>query len=549
MMRKLSGWCVTAGVVGAFLLNASGALAQHPDKCQKAIAGAASLYEAACTGALRACADAVQAANVKNAALAAASKPAVPGNMVTAAKTCETKLAGVYDYAGAKPGKSSAAKFRAAVNKPFTKAPTPDCTAADLATLNELVAGPGGNAPGTNPQDFLADWLLFAKEKVCIKEILFDYPTILQQITEAVTATESKPLKGDNTSCNSADVPPVGTYRPNLCAWGPECYDHACTLSAAANATIRSGTLDGGMLGNVTVPLSGTTVIEVCEAGPSPLPVDQSTGKPIPGLGAGAQFGTNPQVLYLINEPGKTINPIATVIAGTPIHVCVSGIVSQGWCDCSGGGLGVNINTSFCQDRIAGAGPNDGCGELVSGATADVSDQCGGNACPGTKVGKVHINPPAGPSTPGDCVDLNTTQFKILMDGDAPAGDRGADNKACTNDDTVAASAPAPIPLTTGSAQATMIDAVESPGNCAGAPNGQCVSDADCGGAAGAGPCNAGLPVLETFTTAPVTGAKTNCANYRSSNLGGLSFAGAFPAAGGKLPLGDSATTFHLICQ
>ena len=99
---RISKWCTAAGVA-ALLLNGGVARAATPwlDLCEAGIESATNKYNAAVSKALNLCADAVRKQQVKEAAKAGT------GPLATAAKLCEIKLAGVYDLANAKPGKST----------------------------------------------------------------------------------------------------------------------------------------------------------------------------------------------------------------------------------------------------------------------------------------------------------------------------------------------------------------------------------------------------------------------------------------------------------
>ena len=63
------------------------------------------------------------------------------------------------------------------------------------------------------------------------------------------------------------------------------------------------------------------------------------------------------------------------------------------------------------------------------------------------------------------------------------------------------------------------------------------------------GTCTVGAPSLSTITVGPIAGTKTNCKNYDASNMSGVAFVGAFPAASGNPPIGDSATAFKISCM
>jgi hypothetical protein len=605
---RASRWLVPVSVACAIILNAAGAFAAL-DKCQSKIEKAAIKYESKLIKALEKCKDAVRKEQVKNATKG-------NGSLAKAAKQCEKQLSKIYGYTGTcdsskmecfqnadctgvgdttciPPGecylaktacfndsecpsgefclrkKSEVGKFRKAMAKlrqSKTASPTCDdctCSDADITTIGHLLSGAGGAAPPTTGDHarFLTDWILLAKEKLVLKQQLFLISDTLSLLNAAVTAPDDDPGDGNGTSCDITAAPGTATRRLNLCRFGLECHDHACQLDNSGAspgetfATLKSASLDNLTMNlPVSFPLVGRTALEVCKIGRTAgkcrngvtcqsdgdCGIGQTPCNLFPGEGAGAVFGAQPDVLYLINQPAKLIQPpaIPPIVAA----VCVDNVRSEGWCDCSG--LGIALNTSFCQDRIVDAteqAGTDGCGSPGSAATDDTQ------GFEGTKVGQVKVNP-SGSSTTGDCLELLTTRFKILT----ATADFGADSTPCTSDDFAAPGAAAALPVTTGSAIATVQDAVRNAGGCSGDAGGTaCIEDINCtsGPTPPGGTCTFGPPDLETISVGGLVGAKTNCVNYEASNFSGVAFAGAFPAASGDPPIGDSVTAFRLKCQ
>lgn len=165
-----------------------------------------------------------------------------------------------------------------------------------------------------------------------------------------------------------------------------------------------------------------------------------------------------------------------------------------------------------------------------------------GSPCfPGTQVGPVKVTT-VGATGAGDCVILNSTSFTTVSPGNV-----GPDTAPCTNDDTAPRAAIATTPFTTGNAQASLLDAVLSaPGSCAGNPNHECVTDADCATSAGVDTCT-GI-VTDDIVAGPLSGGPLpDVLQAQTSTLSNLKLVGAFPAAGGSL--GDLVTDFTIECQ
>jgi len=559
-MRRLSiigKASATAAMAGALLLNAGASYAAGPalDQCQKGIEAAAKVYHDAIRTALTGCADAVRTQQVKEAAKAGT------GPLAVAAKTCEAKLKPVYDLANVTPGKSAADKFKAALAKLVgIPSGTPKCDVKTLIKLGHLISGTGGSAPpntGTDATVFVADSLLTSLENSAISEVVAEYGDAMGLIAAAVGAPESKAGANDATCCtNTVGCNDTKGYRPNLCGFGLECNTHACQLDGTSGGQLVSS----GILGTIPLTISGRSTLGICSL---------TKG----GQGFGAQSGFE----YIIGGAARTLDPVNL---GGGLIVCVNVNRSEGWCDCTGHGIA--LNTNFCQDRVVSGGVTDDC---PGGVAADATDDNQGFT--GTKVGAVAIGT-SGASAAGDCVNFFTTQFIIHQ---SPAT-YGPDTTPCTSDDTQAPQAPASVPLTTGTAVASVIDAVSALGTCTLDGATSCIEDVNCNACNVAKTCGDPLhtactkdsnctsvvgsdgfcktrctldgstacttsaqcgtcagPLFTTLTVGPFTGSKTSCKNYEASTLSGLQLVGAFPAAAGSAPIGDSCTGFHLKCQ
>jgi hypothetical protein len=605
---KYSRWLLTAAVAG-FLVVQTGTASADLATCQNDIDTQSLVLQSAIFKALQGCKNLILKEQVKNLAKANS------GSVANAAKACEAKLKVVYGaQVGAVASATSIGKFRAQCTKWRTgkcKTGGAPCTTnsqcvgvgnvclthcrdEDIASVSghgHLLSGSAGNAPPAvgDAGKFMCDWATIAMEKIAIKQQLFLIPDTVNIISAAQgaspdhIATNGKAAhKG--TSCSSTNTDPnLQEYRPNLCRFGVECRDHACSLAGTSQATLLSAPLEGLLGGPATLNLTGSVVIEFCQLGQAtgtckdvPHPVCQTDADcPVSptnkcnmnrGEGEGSLFLAEPNIIYLINEPSKTIKvTIPPALAGLVAAVCVDNIRSEGWCDCTGSS-GVLRNTDFCIDQSLNDNPGcvtDDCGSSCSAAVTS-------SLYPGTKNGALKITP-SGAATAGTCLDLQTTQFTIIL----ATSDFGVDTIACTGDDFGAPSAPAQLPITSGTATASIKDAVASPGTCN--ISGFCQVNADCAanlcsaavagicsvdGAACTGgpnlpgtcvsnqPCSGG-PTLTDITVGPLTGAATNCTNYSTSNLSGLSLVGAFPALGTDFnnPLGDSVTGFKLTCN
>jgi len=397
-MRKNMRGHSAAAAMAALVLTSGTAFAAL-DKCQKRLESEGAKLQKAMYTALQNCKDAIQKERVKGITTGLGTNCQTAGGcMATAAAYCEKQLQSVYDVAGTKvpPGSSAVAKFRAAIAKARTPsaAGVRECADADLDVttgMGHLLSGntahsaapPVSGDAGT----FLIDWHLFAIENVVIKQQLFQVPEMLNLLREAVEAepggkcsggsNPSAPCAGagdcpggtctvsaaskKGTSCSNAPGvidPTLQEYRPNLCRFGVECRDHACTLDTSGTcsqsagpcdtlgpacpggasdncvpsqtyASLESAPLDfslgtnplriglgGRLLTQICRPGHASGVCETCPGGPATCACAadgdcQGTNAPpcnlFPGAGAGAAFATEPNVIYLINEPSRNL--------------------------------------------------------------------------------------------------------------------------------------------------------------------------------------------------------------------------------------------------
>lgn len=496
------------------------------DKCQAAVEKATAKLQSQVITSITTCEDSIAKEVAKGA----------HGNLTKAANSCETTLAKVFDKAKLRPGKSAIAIFQKSIDSLFPKT----CTAGDLVTLGHMISGAGGTAPpgtGGSPsaQDWVKNWLAVATIQAGIVQEAVHTRNFLDLLQDVITAT---------ADCRSAQL------RPNVCQFAIQCRSHACNLSSASSAALTFASQLPA-----AVQLSGNLVLDVC---------------PMKGFGFG--LGDSGDLLMLMAGPQRTIKPVTVGSTESTAKVCIDTIAAEGWCDCVGLGI-ASVNASYCQDHVSRNG--DACsGSSIGGVDMDESpcfcddgtssplgtsnQQCGPglSACPtGLKCGKkpsggvCHPGTTNGPvkaeltgaSSQGDCVIQETLQFTNLTTLET----YGADGLPCTADDTIPPSAPVTVPLTTGTAVASIKDAVKTEGSC---DNGaaRCIEDANCGDKH----C-VGAQLADIQSTA-LTGVRaSSCIMFDSTVLRGVEFVGSFPTldGGGLGPgLGDVSTTFRLSC-
>jgi hypothetical protein len=500
------------------------------DKCQKRIQGEGAKLQKFIYSAVQKCADAIRKEKAAGAVKGGTDCSSGKACLANAAIFCEKQLAAVYDAANAKPDKSKIELFRATLEK---SSATNECTDDDLrilqgmghqlsGTANLATAPPvsgscdfnGDGKVDTNCRlTFLIDWLTYAIEDATIRQLQAQTPDLLALLKEAIDASVD-PVSGKRATDCTGSPPPGTEYRPNLCRFGPQCFTSACTLSVNSQAELQAPAVWPLLnSGNPFDPidLAGSVPVQICRPGPT-VSVQR---------GLGGEFHAQPDVLYIVGGPANSVAASSIPLGLSTFFqaACISVVGQQGWCDCSSSGLGVAKNATVCADR---SGACDLSANPTNPTCTAISDECGvpiGDwVADSQSLLSWNFHAPtftistSGSSQPGDCVDLVTLQFTVLT-----SGDKGADGIACTADDTAAPLATLTVPLTTGTVNADLRDAIYALGQCAG-DGSLCIRNADCGVN---GPCNSPAPdVRDVLTT--VIGSKGTCNEYRAANLSNL---------------------------
>jgi hypothetical protein len=495
------------------------------------------------------------------------------GHLARAANYCQVALRPVFDTAADPAYMSYRDKFFGYIDKAAvgTSTSAPKCPRSDLLKLGHLLSGgPALQAPGTNFQDFLKNWLAVSIVKRALVAQMSEVPNFLNLLNAAINA----PTYGTSISyaatdcslpitCNRSTDPGC---RPDLCNFRVQCRSHACKLSDTSGSTV-----DLAADGTVSNPLMGHSLIDVCT---------------LAGFGFG--LGNAGEGVFLVGEPARQIEPLN--IAGNT--VCVENLGAEGFCACNGNFTGLSKHVFACQDHLTGAPNSDECPATdvqFGGGAEDTcfcgtsstnvsavrcgaglpacppSSMCGftgsGAAChPGTRNGPVHISV-GGPTGPGDCVVYNSMRFTTLPSGgDCDPGQSGGiyDNPAsfgpdctpCTSDDLALPPNVVAVPFTTGSANATIKDAVESQGMCADTSNHGCIEHANCANTSNPSDlCDGTQIIFPTFASSTVFGAPaSSCASLEGGALTGMTLVGAVPML--DTPgLGDQVATFSMTCE
>ena len=503
-------------------------------KCEVKFGNIANKWEAAVSKALASC----------KAAMRKQTVAAAPDYLKGAA-ACEKALAKLY-------GKSEG-KFLAGVDALFAGTP-PTCTAADdLVGFGHLVSPV--QAPGTNPQDWVKHWLTWAEYERAIKNELFLGADFFNQVATVKT--------GAGVICPAGTTSDPAVTVPNFCKLEINCREHECRAATAAGSQIVTS-LGGGALVTMipgvldpNLPSLGSTVYEFCKVKDP--------------------FNFDPGFYYLISEPARTINAIQ--LAGRT--TCIDLVKSEGWCNCTGAPVPISDSTNFCQDHINGAStcpgvangfptkegpcfcagnPNVQCGPGVhfcTGAESFCGIRMDGGFChPGTTNSALFVAPLSASTPNGGCVGLSTISVTTLPAGgncgNGNPASFGPDCLPCTGDDTIPPADAAPLPFTTGAAQAEVLDAVLTEGSCSNAADAstQCIENANCGANPNDVCVGAAINPNQTLPTVIGSGANPNdtCAVLEGSVLTGLSFVAAFPALDGA-GVGDVVNTVTLACE
>jgi hypothetical protein len=490
------------GVAGTVAFG-SGAAFADIGKCAAGLEKAQTGFQAALTKALVKCADGIRKDILKGA----------KGDVAKAAAGCNKALAGVYP-ASPPSLKSAVEKYRAAVDKLATGGV---CADSDLISLGHQLSGSGGQAtapPASGSSiKYTEDSTLLKAESDALNSEMASTPDFFNIIQQGQ-------LAGGCIALGYPVVTPPAAVAL-LCGLKQECYERNCKVdSANSGASLLSGSVTpscgpGGVY-SACLSLSGSNSFNICN---------------VKGLLSSQREAG---FLYISGNPGHGTLPIS-IFAGSVV-VCINSVRNEGWCDCTAG-AGLKLNTNLCEDRIVDTteqAANDACGAPGVLASSDMNFI-------GTKNGFIK-NTAGGGSTTGSCMNMMTAQFTVLQD--LPA-DAGVDTLPCTGDDLPAPNAPAPVPLTTGSAEAHLLEA-QVQGTCD-ASSLDCVEMADC--VAGVDTTCSNTP-QGTLSIGPISGAKAAglCGAMEQGNLTGLKLVGAFPGPG-KGTLGDSVTAFGITCQ
>jgi hypothetical protein len=491
------------------------------------------------------------------------------GHLARGANNCQLALRPVFDTAADPVYMSYRDKFFSYIDKATSAATTspPKCTRSDLRKLGHLVSGvPALQAPGTNFQDFLKNWLAVGTVRRALVAQMSEVPNFLNLLNAAINA----PAYGTSISyaatdcslpitCNRSTDPGC---RPDLCNFRVQCRSHACKLSDMSGSIVNLAA-DG----TVETPVVGHTLIDICT---------------LKDFGFG--LGNAGEGMFLMGEPAHQIEPIRDVGGNT---ICVENLGTEGFCSCDGNFTLLSKDISSCQDHLAGAPNSDQCPATdtqFGGGTEDTcfcgtsstnvsavrcgaaypacppSSVCGftgsGAAChPGTRNGPVHLSL-SGSTGIGDCVAYNSMRFTTLPPGGQcspfssyPAS-YGPDCTPCTSDDIALPPNVVTVPFTTGSAGATIKDAVEIQGMCADTTNHGCIEHTNCANSTNPSDlCDGTQIIFPTFASSTFTGEPvTLCSNLESGALSGMTLVGAVPILDSP-GLGDQVTTFSLTCE
>jgi hypothetical protein len=512
------------------------------------------------------------------------------GSLAKAAAFCEKMLSKTVDVARVSGGKSKIDKFFSGVDKAGT---TGKCDASGLDDLGHFVSGVNA------PPDAASDFLEFTKNFLAAQALYTAWSKQVLANDETRTRIQDAIDAPPDTKGNAATDCALGTInRPNLCAFhkdtassangldsvagtlNPLCRTHACRLVPGDGLIATSNDSDATLnmkASSLVEGMNGTLIMNVCDLGNLAAPFTL-------------------QEYFLLS--GTASNSVMKVPLASIGHVCLRTYRVEGWCDCKpGGGSGLPVlNSSACQDHVVdpndvdsllgtdscpGGRPQEGteeecvcapptetnCGGLdpcdprtpferceKDSDCATAGDVCvareGRGRChAGTWNGEQVIEL-ADPTGEGDCLVFTTNNLTLVPD---EPFDLGPDGKACTDDDNVAQGADGLVPLTTGQADAVVLDAITLSwtAQCdAGRVGDDCMEDSNCDVTGGDGHCDTTGSALGTISVfAPVSGqALGSCADLETSDLAGLRLAGAFPILDAP-NLGDLAFTYRFVCE
>ncbi|HVO22532.1 MAG TPA: hypothetical protein VMW56_02775 [Candidatus Margulisiibacteriota bacterium] len=289
----------------------------------------------------------------------------------------------------------------------------------------------------------------------------------------------------------------------------PLCNEMSSVLASSSQAVVLVSVL------NLTVPLSGTTVLKICDNTVSGL----VSGGILPNIPA--------STFYVLGGPGKLLDPAPVGNGGTALATaCTRTIAAEGIIQC---GSAQRISYVTCQDHTPSTTNADG---------ASASGGCTGqDSCARTKKNSEQsvVDPKDGPPIAASDTLIGGACIKTVSTAGV-AGDgfvnltsqiglhRLVTNDNCQNPATLDdAGLPATTSLTTGTAAAKVLNQ-DSEG---------------------------GTPSTNELDSDVVTGSIFNCATLNAGQTKGTHLVGAFPAintlqlSGGGDFL-DSVTTFEL---
>jgi hypothetical protein len=454
------------------------------------------------------------------------------GNIATGATQCEVQLDKALDFDANSGGKDSLSKYQAKVAQRFNGPTGIKCSGdADLGVMGHLLGGV--NAPPVGGPAF--EWYLIHNKVEAIFGALnlnvdasqTGWQLLYDSINDPASGVDCTGPSHPNLCTLHRDNPnTLNGYDMSTNSLADLCHLHECELvadpqnpPAASNFQVRLAIPDTTGVDGLDVvagALDGSAIFKICKV----------VGVPRISTEIGGDYRV------FGNFPTRTVKPAELDINTL---VCIQGKTSAGWCDCTAGG-GLANDYTQCSDHITGSGlscpdttlPNavsedepcfcttsGACGGLSQPACVSTGMACDSDLdCGATETckargggGRCHPNSATtadldftGSSVTGDCLINSTTQLKVvnftgpgsgicvsgeLCDVSAPVCSigpcipfEGADGVPCTMDDNLPNGDPANLPLTTGSASATLEDAVYVEGTC---PNGKtCIEDANC---------------------------------------------------------------------
>jgi hypothetical protein len=489
---------VVCGFVLGSLVGAVPPAFAAPDKCQAELAKRSAAFHAKVANALQKCGDAIRREQAKNLAKAGS------GFLAVAAHICQKELNRIFDLPNISGGKNERQKFFDAVDKAFTTGTTPKCTTADLEWQGLVHSGAGGIVPaslGSNPWDFAKVWLTVTQVQRALDGQLAVQADFLSRLQEAIAAPAKPPGTSVGTAATNCTLPvtcdprvTVGC-RPDLCRFRPPCLRQGCGLAASSAQFVQSGA-------DETYSVQGLLPLSVCSL-----------------AGLGYPFGNGGEGVLLGTATSRTLAPVAIPgasglgLAGST--VCVDVIRSMGYCACTPPFTGGPIHFASCRDHVDGSGASCAGSPIAGSSGADVAHA-------GTQNSALYMTA-TGAAVNNDCVLWATLRLTAVA-----VGNEGADGAPCTADDFNPIIVTTAVPLTTGSATASIEDSPAPAGTCS-ASSTACVENANCPSGQ---TCTNPAPTLVTIgLPSPAAGAPASgaCANIVANQLSGLALAGAAP--------------------